>query len=509
MEFLLSKKPVFAEGQEACCVSDADLKKYLMAAELYEKVLACIDREPIAVIISKIWFGSGYRYLILSDSSMHGYLEYYDYLHGLAETFDSRNQSMADFLDHIRENLGDYKKIDELKVLGYAAGGVRIMPVHQSKGLEFPVVIVANSGNKGVNDRGGSTPAYISPLVGLTFNLVSDEGGALGSARRCNYFYRMGKDENKAREEAELRRLLYVALTRAENHLVISGCHGHSNRSGEGSMLNMFLSAFGWMKDVDPFACADLEPYIELIDNIRWTSKTTGRNLADVSSVSQRYQCAEAPEYPLLKNEYSATAINSEIREAENSESEGRLTEGTVPLPELKPEIETILSSAGLEAEFGTLCHRIIEWMIKSGDPESCPTVDDVSDVMRPFNKSLNENQLPLIMEEGIGLATVFFNSEIWKSIDDKLIESELPFTALGRHDGRDVYVNGVIDIVYETDDFAGIIDFKTDRRIIPGEYDNQMKIYIDAVSEILAKPVSCSLYYLRGGVEVKVKEVM
>ena len=495
VEFLLSGRSVFDEGQEACCKNADDLTKYRQAKALYEEINPRIDREPLAGIVTDIWYRTGYRYLILANSRLHGYLEYFDYLNQLAISHDQRNKTAADFLDYLRENLGEYKKIDELKILGYSTGGVEMMPIHQSKGLEFPVVIIANAGNVGVNDRGGSSPAYISPIDGLSFNLMSESGGPAAQADRCNYFYSRGKAENRAREDAELRRLLYVALTRAESHLVVSGAHGRSNRSGERSMLNMFLSAFGWTYNSDPFVCTALEPYIEEIENRRWTADgALGSNAANIPAAAQLYAAAEAEKYRFSENEFSASGLNSLHSGAED----GRM------LPGLDSRLEKMLSEKSREAEFGTLTHRLIEWSIKAGRWDPMPSVEDFSIELRPFFSGYSDDDWTLLIEAASGLASGFFDSDLWRAASGSAgFESELAFTALREEDGKPVYVNGIIDLLFELDEYIQIVDFKTDRRIVPGEYDKQMEIYIDAAGEIYSKPVSCSLFYLRAGLEV------
>ncbi len=505
VQFILSRKPVFAEGQEECCIGESDRSKYRTAISLYERILSLIDREPLADIIKEIWFKSGYRYLILSDSSQYGYLEYYDYLHALAADFDGRGQSTASFLDYVRENLGEYRKIDELKILGYSSGGVKMMPVHQSKGLEFPVVIIANAGNRGVADRGGSAPAYISETDGLSFNLVNNSEQAAGERKRSNYFYSRGKAENADREDAELRRLLYVALTRAENHLVISGCHGKNNRSGEKSMLNMFLSAFGWIDGTDPFECPELEPYIKRIENIVWTpERVTVGGKADMTEVSRLYAAAEIREFFLEKTEYAVTELNAEALGAD--EASGKSAAGGTDLPALEDGVEKILLNGGLEAEFGTLAHRIIEYTIKNPDAGGRTDPLPVSDELRPFFRKIEDPDWPHLFSAAFSLAEGFFESEIWKTVPRAVsFESELPFSAVRMYAGKEILVNGIIDLVIETDEEVIVVDFKTDRRIIPGEYDLQMSIYIDAASELFSKPARCSLFYLRGGIAIEI----
>ena len=503
IQFLLSGKRIFEEGQERCCKTETDLLKYRQARSLYERVSSKIDREPLSDIVTDIWFVSGYRYLLLADSSLHGYLEYFDYLNRLAVMHDQNGKSAADFLDYIRENLGEYKKIDELKILSYSTGGVEIMPIHQSKGLEFPVVIVANAGNTGVNDRSGSDPAYISPDYGLSFNLIPESDGA-APVGRCNYFYSHGKEDNRAREEAELRRLLYVALTRAQSHLVVSGCHGSRNKSGRRSMLNIFLDAFGWIDGAEPSEYSEIEPYIDEIENRCWSADgRPGGNKADISAVMKLYASAEPERFDFMPDEFSASGLNA-LRLQEHSEDS---VKDVRQLPGLEPRLEKLLSEKGYEADFGTISHRVIEWCIKNRLWEEMPEAGALSMSLRSFYPRYSDADWELMITAAVSLADGFFRSTIWqKAVKSSGFESELAFTAMRNEDGRNIYVNGVIDLLFEIDDWVQIIDFKTDRRIVPGEYDRQMEIYTDAAAAIYSKPVQCSLFYLRGGEEVEIR---
>ncbi|MBI9107720.1 MAG: UvrD-helicase domain-containing protein [Spirochaetales bacterium] len=496
VSFLLSKKPVFDEGQEICCRTAEDLAKYRRAGELYYDVNRRLDREPLQDIISDIWYGSGYRYLILRDRSLHGYLEYFDYLKQLAVRADSEKQTTAEFLDYVRENLGEYKKVNDLKILGYSAGGVQMMPVHQSKGLEFPVVIIANAGNTGVNDRSGSAPAYISAVDGLTFNLVDEDSGI---SQRRNFFYSRGKEENKAREEAELRRLLYVALTRAESHLLISGCHGRMNRSGERSMLNMFLSSFGWVEGMEPAECSALQPFLKIITNRRWQDSTeSGSGRVDIERITGIYRGCEPLLYDIRPNEFSASGMNSLMLEKHGRKENSKVRE----LSSLAPRLEELMSEKALEADFGTLCHRLIELQIKNGG--NFLNQSDASAILRPSFRRISSEDWPVMFEEAGRLSSGFFGSKLWENARGAVsFESELPFTALTEYEGDGVYVKGVIDLLFETPDEVHIVDFKTDRRLIPGEYNTQMRIYVDAASAIYSKPAVCSLFYLREGLDV------
>src|SRR5439155_26088630 len=103
----------------------------------------------------------------------------------------------------------------EAALEGEGLDAVRLMTVHAAKGLEFPVVCVADLGREGRGDDGA---LQISPdgRVGLQ---VASLGGGSHSALRMDEI----KAEQEEQAEQEERRIFYVAMTRAESRLIVSG----------------------------------------------------------------------------------------------------------------------------------------------------------------------------------------------------------------------------------------------------------------------------------------------
>jgi len=108
---------------------------------------------------------------------------------------------------------------------------VKILTVHASKGLEYPILALCFAGTG--NGLKVSAPVFDAELgVGIPVRLAG-EGEGLSFVIECL------KPEMKAKLLAERKRLFYVAMTRARDHLVISGTDGK-----KGPEANSFLSMY-------------------------------------------------------------------------------------------------------------------------------------------------------------------------------------------------------------------------------------------------------------------------
>ena len=131
--------------------------------------------------------------------------------------------NFINFIDKVHTGNSD---LQSAKIIGENEDVVRIMSIHKSKGLEFPVVILSSTG-KGFNLRDLNEPIIFHQDYGFGIKYIDDE-------RKIEY-NTLAKEaiRIKSHEEtlSEEMRILYVALTRAKEKLIITGLSKDAKKS--------------------------------------------------------------------------------------------------------------------------------------------------------------------------------------------------------------------------------------------------------------------------------------
>ncbi|MFP4643469.1 MAG: UvrD-helicase domain-containing protein [Spirochaetales bacterium] len=462
-------------------IGPEDADRYERARALYDDLRGRADREPITSLLHTAWYDYGYRHVYLDHPANHGYLEYYDFLCALAVQYET--EGLAAFLDAVRPQLGQFEKTGELEVLGRRSRGVNIMTVHRSKGLEFPVVFVVGCGSVTQAGRDSAGLWSSHPEHGVTINLKPPEGMNSGTARSAsNVFLTRALEQNRAEEAAELRRLLYVAATRAQSHCVFSGIY-KPPKDSSAREPNSFLEL--------------LAPLIDEGLPAEWIGDRT---------VGQRRSAGvdiNAPPAPLLDAWYVSSPVRetqgepsavspSGLNDIYRSEILGAqaVDSAAPPLPDFR--CEASLDREELHAAFGTLAHWCAaEYTggMLSADAEPATVARRLPErIVAAFPPHLRED----ITREAFDRAIRAVDELASRAGTIRAAHAEFPFAMVcpGCGDtGRPPReVRGSIDLLLETDLGPVVADFKTDRRLDSEQYRMQMDLYRRAAAGLFER---------------------
>lgn len=229
----LETREVFSKRAETL-LDEKNAQAFIHGRRLFERVQRYTHTLSNAEIITALWYDEGYRYILLYHRENERFLELYDYLFEMARQADEDGLSIQEFVDKLYGYIFDGEKIDEMEIpVNRPDDAVQIMTIHKSKGLEFPIVFVPECGRKFRSLAEDAYFFYTNPL-GVVLNSskrylqdvkIKEKGmrWADGLQNASNPLFEDLRDEENAKIVAEKKRLLYVAVTRAECRLIISG----------------------------------------------------------------------------------------------------------------------------------------------------------------------------------------------------------------------------------------------------------------------------------------------
>ena len=194
----------------------ADSRRAASFIALFEEERRAAPQVSLETLIDRAVTKTGYDTHILSLPAGTRRMANVRKLMRMAREFEAdEGRDLRGFIDTLAERDVLQSREGEAPLEAEALDAVRLMTVHRAKGLEFPVVCLADLGKDGREDDGS---LRISDDGSLGLRLASIGGGSVDSAELERI-----KAEQKTAGEAEERRIFYVAVTRAQRHLVLSG----------------------------------------------------------------------------------------------------------------------------------------------------------------------------------------------------------------------------------------------------------------------------------------------
>lgn len=401
---------------------------------------------------------------------------------------------------------------------------VRIMTVHQSKGLEFPICILADM-QHAFNERDNTESVLISSSAGLGMKRRTEDGISVydTASRRAAVITseRMGRSEEM--------RVLYVALTRAKENLVMVT----SVPNPEKGLAKVAVEC-GIGERANPFAVLRMNNFSDLVltalmrhpaaDELRKLSgvdvpiflpEKDRFKLKVVVSDSESFMTESANEQkiaakPVFFDEVCERLDYSDPRSvlssvpAKRAASDG--SERGINREYFASSRPAFMSSGGLTpAQRGTATHKFMQF-----SNYAAARADIESELARLVDGGfLSEDEGKAV---NVSAAKRFFMSSLAERIfaSDNVMR-EKKFAALfpakffypeltGEAAEEKIVVQGIADCVFVEDGKLVIVDYKTDTGVdaeaLLDRYSAQLGIYREALSQALGMPVKETLLY-------------
>ena len=404
----------------------------------------------------------------------------------LARAAELRGDGVRAFLSSLRTLAGEEAREAEAPVVEERdPHAVRLLTVHAAKGLEFPVVFVPECATPSA--QAGPERVLLEPDLGLALKARGADG-----KRRWGPHGRAVADRKLLRELSQSRRLLYVAVTRARDLVVLSGRAAKNQETWRGWIDQIAEEAAqrgllrisrdgGAVPDVtperapvDPERIAELAPaeHPEVQRILSAGPRPSGSVSAPVTQIADAAACARR--YQLLH----------ELRLEERPDNEPQLPD---PLG-----IEPGAAATAL----GTLAHRLLELApLKLGDAAQRAELARLLAL---------EGEDPAQHGQVLDAACDFLDSPLGKRMAaarPEHLERERPFTLrLTAPGAPELLLRGQIDALLLESDAATVVDYKLSQARDPSRYAAQLDAYALAASELVqgALPVRTGIVFLR-----------
>ena len=458
----------------------------------------------------------------------------------LADQHDAYSTfGLAGFLRQIDRMAESGVDPDAASTLSPNADVVKIMSIHKSKGLQFPYCILANTGHK-FNDTDEKSNLILHPDLGIGLKGRDPKTGNTYPT----LFHAAIRQDTKRRAYSEYLRVLYVAMTRAEQKLVLLVSDKEIPKTVE-----KMVPLLSGEPALDPFAVQSCNcfskwlllaflrhPYVANKLKYGKDDRTCKALSLDVQPLKVVCESSKCDENEAEKDELEIAVLPPEAIEQKDAlltriayaypyetltVTPAKRTASSLEDPEFstryfartKPQF---LSQGRLTpSQRGTAQHKFMQFAdfaAAESDPEA--------ELQRLTDAGLLSEEEAAV----VSLSEVrgFFASGLYVRLKASpnvmreqqfavlLPAGEFDATLTGEAAGEPVLVQGVVDAAFEEDGAVVVLDYKTDRvkegETLVSRYTGQLRVYAKAMEEISGLPVKeLTLYSFALGKEVPV----
>ena len=393
------------------------------------------------------------------------------------------------FIRYLRDSMADEPAEIEATVAEETDDVVRIMTVHGAKGLEYPIVALANLAAR--------NPNHAQPVPREHEHFLHFRVGARTSGRHGHFKtpeYDDAWEQEKDHVEAERLRLLYVAATRARDHLIVPCVAGIVGASGLLGPLAQSLPDDRQLvrrvkvADLDLQAADEIEPAPVTDEDVETGLAERDTWLADVKQLKR-------------------TA--AEPRKIEIASSRER------PRGPLAAEVATfdaaLLIGDGPPIPIGDAVHMVMERV----------TLPDAHDLEQIADDVCKEGAITNDTADVIAMCRACLDSpSVKRAVELGDWWREVPFVINHARDGqapeRAPLTNGRVDLVFRDGDELVVVDYKTDKGVTEDtaetyaleHHGGQGEVYAQGLSTATGLQVrEVAFVYCKAGAEVRLRE--
>ena len=448
----------------------------------------------------------------------------------------SQDGSLYGFMEYIDAVKERKVSMGQVKMVGEDDDTIRIMTIHKSKGLEFPMVLLAGYCRKLNYTTIGKGPA-VHKTLGLGFPVVNYKE----SWYRTSITQNVIRAKIRREEAAEEKRVLYVAMTRAKDFLCLLGIEDEPEEAVDGVLKGLPKdSSYFWM--TGQTICKRIGGY-RLLTNTELVGLSKGRKRAVANvrglleadaytalPLADRVAAQMAFRYPYekdlhIKSKYAvseltqawvgdkivfvskAAAFDDQAVQGrtEASEASARIAESADAAVSLAEPASFHARTSFTPAQVGTITHKVLEKLDFRAAQGREAYVRELLEQLVTEEFLTAEEAAVVDIEKIAAFAASPLGRRIAASPN---VRREQPFNLMLEVDGSMAAVQGIIDCFFEEDKQLVLLDYKTTRIENAAElarrapqlrktYAAQMEIYRRALEAATGMPVRETYLYL------------
>ena len=427
--------------------------------------------------------------------------------------------NFINFIDKLKLRNND---LGAAKIIGENENVIRIMSIHKSKGLEFPVVFLSSTG-KNFNLKDLREKILIHQEIGFGPNYENSELKIEYPTLAKEAIKMVSKRESISEE----MRVLYVALTRAKEKLIITGIEKDLQKSIESKEKELQIYESEDNAKINPKILESYKSYLDWIELVYLKNKIKNSDIFEFNVISKAEILnqtveSEAERKDVLKDIANKKVSKENIEKIKNIlEWEYKYKDSTEMPSELSVSKIKELSKDKAEekygvtlkkpnflvekteltaAEKGTIMHLCLQKLNYKEDY-------NLEKLKNMVNNLVNKEIILPKEAESVNYNKIlaFLSSNIWKEMQTaKVVEQEKAFylnlkaNEIYQNDAEDeILVQGIIDLYYITNnDELVLVDYKTDyvennsEQSLKAKYNIQLEIYKKALEESLNRKV-------------------